>query len=329
MRIKSLRLASLILAASLDVGPCLGQTPAQSCFIPLVATRYNPATRTVQLVEGLAASDLNLTIGSKTVPVANISTDSGPKRVALVLDASRKVPEAEWELETEMAATLVRNARRDDRFALVLTGQETTPFPFQSAGDIQRQLNELYSNRPLASDGSERNFDALKAAASSLNPPSFGDVVFLFGHPEDDGSAATFDQIKQIILEGGTRFYGISFTDPLRDKFPAGVDPNKPLPNSFIPAKLDQLAHLTGYFVSYHSLEALAQPGQNRLFRNFLGEARYSLPAGHLSLHNSSDRQTLNTAPRRQLLGSHEIGNMGVTRLAETVNSNKPLVDSM
>ena len=58
MRINSLRLAFLILAASLDVGPCLGQTPPQSCFIPLVATRYNPATSTVQLVEGLAASDL-------------------------------------------------------------------------------------------------------------------------------------------------------------------------------------------------------------------------------------------------------------------------------
>src|SRR5579863_10139805 len=111
MRISSLRLAFLVLAASLDVGPCLGQTPPRSCFIPLVATRYNPATSTVQLVEGLAASDLNLTIGGKAVPVANISTDSGPKRVALVLDASRKVPEAEWELETDMAAALVRNSR--------------------------------------------------------------------------------------------------------------------------------------------------------------------------------------------------------------------------
>jgi hypothetical protein len=270
MGINRLRLAFLVLAASLDIGSCLGQTPPQSCVIPLVATRYNPATRTVQLVEGLAASDVNLTIGNKIVPVSNISTDSGPKRVVLVLDASRKVPEAEWELETDMAAALVHGARRDDRFALVLTGQETTPFPFQSASEIQRQLNELYSNRPAAPDGSERNFDALKAAVSSLNPPSFGDAVFLFGHPEDDGSAATFDQIKQIILKGSTRFYGISFTDPLRGKFPAGSDPNRPLPNSFIPAQLDQLAHLTGYFVSYHSVEALAQPGQSQLFRNWL-----------------------------------------------------------
>jgi hypothetical protein len=295
MRVNGLRLAFLILAASLDVGRCLGQTPAQSCFIPLVATRYNPATGTVQMVEGLAASDLKATIGSKTVPVTNISTDSGPKRVVLVLDASRKVPEAEWEFEAEMASTLVRNARRDDRFALVLTGQETAPIPFQSADDIQRQLNELYSDRPQASDGSERNFDALKVAASALNPPSFGDVVFLFGHPEDDGSAATFDQIKQIILEGGMRFYGISFTDPLRDKLPAGFDPNKPLPNTFVPAKLDQLAHLTGYFVSYHSLETLAQAGQSRLFRNFLGDLytgiaspyRVEIPRASISTQSS------------------------------------------
>jgi hypothetical protein len=294
MGINSLRLAFLILAASLDIGPCLGQTSQQSCVIPLVATRYNPATGTVQLVEGLAASDLKLTIGSKIVPVSNISADSRPKRVVLVLDASRKVPEAEWELETDMAATLVHSARPDDRFALVLTGQETTPFPFQSASEIQRQLNELYSNRPLAPDGSERNFDALKAAVSSLNSPSFGDTVFLFGHPEDDGSAATFDQIKQIILEGGTRFYGISFTDPLRDKLPAGFDPNKPGPNSFIPPQLDQLAHLTGYFVSYHSLEALAQPGQSRLFRNWLVDlyagvaAPYRVEIPHASISTQS-----------------------------------------
>lgn len=95
---------------------------------------------------------------------------------------------------------------------------------------------------PLASDGSERNYDAVKAAASSLNPPRFGDAIFLFGHPEDEGSVATFEQLKQIILAGGTRFYGVSFTDPLKDKVPAGFDPNKPLPNSFIPAKLDQMA---------------------------------------------------------------------------------------
>jgi hypothetical protein len=294
MRINRLRLAFLILAASLDIGPCLGQTPPQSCNIPLVATRYNPATNNVQLVEGLAASDLNLTIGSKSVPVSNISTDSGSKRVVLVLDASRKVPDAEWELETDMAATLVHSARRDDRLALILTGQETKPSPFQSAAEIQRQLNELYSNRPSASDASERNFDALKAAASFLNPPSFGDVVFLFGHPEDDGSAATFDQIKQIILEGGTRFYGISFTDPFRGKFPAGFDPNKPLPNTFVTAQLDQLAQLTGYFVSYHSLEALKQPGQSRLFRNWLVDlytgiaSPYRIEIPHASISTQS-----------------------------------------
>ena len=186
--------------------------------------------------------------------MGSISTDSGPERVALVLDVSRQVPETEWKLETEMAATLVKNARQGDSFALVLTGQETTPLPFESSGDIQRKLDEMRSNRPLASDETERNYDALKAAASSLSPPRFGDVIFLFGHPEDHGSATTFDEIKQVVLEGGTRFYGVGFTDAL------------------IPGKLDELVYSTGYFFSYHSLRSLAFPGQTQLFRDFLGD---------------------------------------------------------
>lgn len=279
MRVGWSRPALFLLTVLFACDLCFGQSNGRPCAVPLVVTRFDPATRTSRMVEGLVASNLNLTIDGKAVPVGSLSTDSGPKRVVLVLDASRNVRGVEWNLATETAATLVQNARQDDRFALILTGRETAPPPFQSPGEIQSQLNELRRNRPSTPNGSERNYDALKAAASSLNPPRFGDAIFLFGHPEDEGSTATFDQIKQAILEGGIRFYGLSFTDPLKGALHVGPNPNQPVLHGVARAKLDELSALTGYFFSYHPPEALAVAGQKQLLAGFLADVYAGIAA--------------------------------------------------
>ena len=86
------------------------------------------------------------------------------------------------------------------------------------------------------------------------------------------GSKATLEQVEEMILRNRLRFYAMSFTDPLRGKLPPGFDLNKPLPRNAIPGGADNISHATGYFFSYHSVEALRFPGQLTLLEGFLGD---------------------------------------------------------
>jgi hypothetical protein len=240
-----------------------------SCDVPLVVTHFVASSGTVEMVKDLTAKDLTVKIGGSAGTVTNASVDTGSKRVALILDASTKVPTDEWRLETEMAVTLIQNARALDRFSLFLVGTGTPAGPRLPSADLQTQLREMTSSRPPTVDANERIYDALLAAAKHMDPPEFGDAIFLFGHPDDTGSKATPEQVEELILRNRVRFYAMSFTDLLRGKHPAA---NKPLPKGLGQERADKISHATGYFFSYHAVDVLRIPGQRALLEGFLGD---------------------------------------------------------
>ncbi len=240
--------------------------------MPVVVTRFDPASRTVQAVSNLGVNDLTVQLGTASVLVRDVSVDAGPKRVILVLDASQRIPNDEWKLEVEMAATLVTKARTADTLALLLIGSGGTESALSPATEIGERLRILSGARPSSSEPNERTVDALIQAANLLIPPSFGDSIFLFGHDEDSGSRAGQEQLREILLKHRLRFYGMSFTNPLEGKLPAGFDLNKPLPASLGPSKLAQLSMATGYNFSFFSVSALSIPGQLRLLKEHIGD---------------------------------------------------------
>jgi hypothetical protein len=248
------------------------QRPEDSCDVPLVVTRFVSSSRTLELVKDLGPKDLTVQIGAVSGTLESASIDSGPKRVALVLDASDAIPTDEWTLQTEMAAKLVQHARPDDRFALLFVGMENPASAFLSSGEVMREMQKLSASRPGAMESGERIYDSLLAAASHLNPPQFGDALFLFGHPEDSGSKSGPDEVMELVLKNRLRFYAVSFSSPLRGKLPPGFDLNKPLPASVVRPKLTKMTAATGYSFSFHSIESLNYPGQIPLFEGYLAD---------------------------------------------------------
>jgi hypothetical protein len=216
--------------------------------------------------------DLSVQAGGVPATSGSVSVDSGPRRVALILDGSGNVPNDEWALETEMATSLVSHARPQDRFAFFLVGTNVPASGLLSSDEVQDRLRAVASSRPLVAGSTERIYDALFEAAKRFDPPQFGDALFLFGHPEDSDSAATPEQLEALILKDRLRFYAMSFTDPLRAKLKPGFDLNKPLPKDVMQENADKISHATGYFFSYHSVEALSLRGQSELLKGFLGD---------------------------------------------------------
>ena len=243
-----------------------------SCDVPLVVTRFVPSSGTVEFVQDLTAKDLTAKVGKTSTTVENASIDRGAKRIALILDASNNIPQDEWKLETNMAVSLIEHARQEDKIALFLIGSDIRPASFLNASEVRVRLQTLASSRPKAPDDNEKLYDALLLAGQHLDPPEFGDSIFLFGHPDDSGSKARPEQVQALILRNRLRFYGVSFSDPLRGKLPPGFDLNKPLPANVGMEKADQISHATGYFFSFHSVRALNIRGQMSLFKGFLGD---------------------------------------------------------
>jgi hypothetical protein len=262
-------MTSVFIAISVQVSAQTNQD--HSCDVPLVVTRFLPSSGAVELVKDLSVKDLTVKVGGLISSVENASIDRGGKRVALILDASKKIPQDEWTLETEMAVSLTGHARPEDKFALFLVGVDVPPGSLLAPSEVQERLKALASSRPDAPDGSEKIYDALLLAAKRLDPPEFGDAIFLFGHPDDSGSNANPEEVQELILSNRLRFYAMSFTDPLRGKVPRGFDLNKPLPANVGMEKADQISHATGYFFSFHSLQSLNIPGQITLLKGFLG----------------------------------------------------------
>ncbi len=242
------------------------QAAGQSCDVPVVVADFNNG-----LVRDLAPTDFSVRLGEVPRTVNNSSVDGGPKRVAIILDASRNIPEDEWKLETESAASFVENARPKDQFAFLVIGAKGTEGSLLSSGEVEERLRQLAGSRPASSEGGERIYDAVLAAVNRLTPAQFGDAIFLFGHHEDIGSTANPDYVLDVVLTNRLRFYGISFADRLA-KLPPGYDLNKPLPKGFGQSKLELLSAETGYFFSFHNVRSLNYPGQMPLFKNFLAD---------------------------------------------------------
>lgn len=238
-----------------------------ACDVPLVVTNFDNV-----LLKYLGPRDLLVRLGAVPITLDTISVDGGPKRVALILDPSKNVPEDEWKLEIEMGVKFVGHARPDDKFVFLLVGTEVSTGAYLSPTDVEEQLRKLASSRPPSPDSSERIYDALITAANRLDPPKFGDSLFLFGHHEDVDSKTDPNRLLEVILKNNLRFFGMSFADPLRGKVPPNFDPNKPLPANLGPTTLEKMSSATGNYFSFHSVQALDHPGQRLLFEGFLGD---------------------------------------------------------
>ena len=94
MRINRFSLALCLFLFVLNAQLYAQLKAAESCDVPFVVTNFDNV-----LLKDLGPQDLLVRLGTVPITLDGISVDGGPKRVALILDPSRNVPEDEWKLE--------------------------------------------------------------------------------------------------------------------------------------------------------------------------------------------------------------------------------------
>lgn len=249
---------------------------ASVCDLSFVATHYSETYRSQTVVPDLPPSDFSARLNNAYVNVRSAGIDAGPKQIGIVIDASRAIPDDEWERQIQLAANFIEHARPQDSLFVFLASVDVAPEKVASPSATAEGLRKLMFPHPSATDSTERNYDALLATAVSMQPPRFGDTLILFGHAEDTGSSTSADKLEDVILGNRMRFIVMSFSTGTLGKSP----------------RLDAVTRDTGYFIDYHDTLSLNQPGQIVLMEQYMRDL-YGWIAGPYRLRvESTDAKT-------------------------------------
>ena len=170
---------------------------------------------TVMLPDGTAVIHLTLTafdarVRGHSANIATFDEDLTPKRIVLLLDASKNVNAEAWKLETSVAHFLVDGSPSQVTFALVILNADAPLLDFATARETLRsKLVDLVSSRPANAKLSEDIYGGLMSALKLLGTRQFGDTMFAFLGGADDSHQADVGAVQRAFVGQGVRLFGL------------------------------------------------------------------------------------------------------------------------
>jgi hypothetical protein len=133
-----------------------------------------------------------------------------PKRIVLVLDASRNVNAEAWKIETSLAGYLVDGAPPQASFALVIMNEETPSLDFTTSREtLKSELAGLATARPANTRLNEDIYGRLISALKLFGTRQFGDSMFVFVGGADDSKRTDVYEVQRAFVEQGVRLFGL------------------------------------------------------------------------------------------------------------------------
>jgi hypothetical protein len=203
-----------------------------------------------QALIGLQPTMFDARVRNHPVPVASLEPNLTPKRILLVLDASKGVKDDAWKIQTGVAIDLVETSPRLS-FALAFLNADEQALDFGTPrGALQSKLTDLASARPKSSRSGEDVYGGLLRALSVFGPPQFGDAIFVFAGDRD--SSSDFEdtgRIQRAFQDHGVRLFGMILSVRATSGFYA-VSNGSAIPFDPDSDALGRLAMVTGGFLS-------------------------------------------------------------------------------
>ncbi len=177
-----------------------------SCMISLPVNVVVPDGR---LIRELDASQFVAQTKRQTVPVLTATDDSGPRRILLVLESGRHVPERVRTAQYGVVAEILSEARPEDSFGLLTARGPDKEVHFGESRDaILAAVRELQAN--IDSKGSTVGIlDALMTGAGWFDQPKPGDAIFLMSMGLESEHHATFKQVYKELTNRQVRVFSL------------------------------------------------------------------------------------------------------------------------
>lgn len=156
---------------------------------------------------GLNPSSFSAHLGRNHLAVKSMTFDDGPRRIALVVDASKKLNEDTRKAERLLVQTLL-GARKEDSYALVVArGPEHTV----KFGEDRKSILEAIPQEPPA--GKAQNPGVLDAVAQALQmfgTPEPGDAVVVIAQDLEGNKTTSPRKIAKELHDHHVRMFGLA-----------------------------------------------------------------------------------------------------------------------
>lgn len=191
----------------------LGSCRAQLCSnaVPL-----NVFTKDGLLVKGVSPDQLLVKVHGETAKILSFSLDVAPRRVVLLIDNSGSMAgryTGEWQLVPELSAYALDTIPSDATVSVGTIGAVPNIGEFGNPAQAGARIlaltrKSMKGNTPL--------LDSIHEALLKLDPPQFGDVVYLVTDGGDNASKVAGRQIQKELAARGVRIFVLLVAnDPL------------------------------------------------------------------------------------------------------------------
>jgi hypothetical protein len=203
MLIRIFSLLSVILGLStLGLGQ---QTACKSIEVPI-----GVISASGDIFRGLAAEDFVGHLQKRPVTVKLVTFDDGPRRVLLVMDVNKKLSTDARKTQSEMARTLLDNARPQDTFALISTHGRGPQVKFTAdRSAIKTALG--WDNGP--DNGKEKELGVLDGVMEGMEwfgTPQSGDSIVVMAADMEGNHKANPKLVARALEEKHIRMFGLA-----------------------------------------------------------------------------------------------------------------------
>ena len=180
---------------------------AQQSICKAVELPVGVISVTGESFRGLNAEDFNGHIQKKSLGVKSLVYDDGPRRILIVLDASKKLSNDSRRAEGEMIETLLAGSRPEDSFALIHARGPGRVVKFTTdRGAITQEIGASG-----ISDGKEFGIlDAVMAGIEHFGTPQSGDAIVVIAADTEGNHKANAKTVARALDEHHIRMFGLA-----------------------------------------------------------------------------------------------------------------------
>jgi VWFA-related protein len=203
-RVCSILLMSVLVSAGLKAQalPCPRQT------VPVTVSDAKG-----RMITGLKAVDFGVHVHGHPATITNYVVDTGPRRIALVLDASGSMIKdgGQWNQTITLAKTLVEGLPREDSVAFVaFASQVDRKIGFtQDRRPILEELDDLRGGSKVIPKNMRETalWDSALEASRLFDLRRVGDAIYIMTDGDDNYSHASRSDVEGALVAAGVRFF--------------------------------------------------------------------------------------------------------------------------
>lgn len=195
-----LTLLSLIAAPS---------SPAQQPDCTTVDVPIGVMKPSGEAIEGLTANDFAAQIKKRAVSIQSIASDSGPRRILLVIDASHRLSSEARKAQVEFVSDVVLNAQPGDSMALIVARGPVHEVKF--GADRAALLQAIKDSAQETKDPEKLGvLDAVAAGINWFGEPQLGDSIVVVAIDLEGNHSTNYKSVVKMLEEHHVRLFGMA-----------------------------------------------------------------------------------------------------------------------